>query len=182
MTDISGQCMELSTLTEEQFSTLVETHQLGARTLRRPHSYDFTAISRGLASDLNLKCLLEHFPGVAPVFWADVFWQDFGGSDRPDTLDTAESVNLLIDTLLQRPNILARVPYLWGWLFAKSPGREEELHRALQQLSIVPASASSLLISYDTFSLRLPAEAHLLPHLLAHLCARGAMLEAEFDF
>ena len=169
--EVEEQSVQLKQLTEEQFSALIEKHRLGDnRVLIRPR----IAMNFGQGGSLEeWRCLLKEFPAFALICWSDWFWRRAPGMKRPEAIDSPESVDLLIDRLMDQPVLLLTAPHIWGRLFERSGSRELDLRRALVNLPPITFDRVSFPMYHEfyTFRVNLPSESSLLPSLISGLCA-----------
>lgn len=166
--EICQQIDELRSLDETKLNHLLTDRYIGARRVSRPVQ---VRVPGTPVFDLQQwKDLVDELPRLALLFWPESIWDRFGPSERPRHLDTEDAVNALVGKLLQRPDILIDFPYLWGRLLAKAPNHEKALRQVFREVAAKPVTSRGYWhIDFHAFSLNLPSEASLLPHLFVPL-------------
>jgi hypothetical protein len=158
----------LRRLTRDEFQTMVTEFRIGSRPLHRPCS--------GLRLHPDKTCdlaqwrgLVREMPAIALFLGSDYAW-DRGDSGKSNIFNTASAVGALVDVLLECPAILRKYAHLWGRLLEKAPDRSNELRRTLQGLSTeIDTPGFHGPREFHSFSLNMPMESCLLPHLVAAL-------------
>lgn len=160
----------LRDLKEQEFLTLMQKHALGDYRVHRPHR------SITLQGDAPNRWdeFVQDMPAIALHVLATphLYVPDLSPALRLTLSRDAEGLNVLIGVVTKDLSLLRRAAAYWGVLLKAAPLQEKELRR-----SILTAAGSSAVMDDDMmlslpaihvpFKLDLPAEAPLLPYIVA---------------
>jgi hypothetical protein len=157
------QVNELKSLSESAYTSLVHNHVINGRRVPRPTQF----------MRLDAKCTLEQWEAltrehlrIAYHLWSESFWRQ-GPGPRPSFFKDNRAADLLINALIQRPEVLRQDAGQWGRLLETAPSHSNDLRRAFQSAAQMQVGDTKYWQSeFHPFKLVLPDEAMLLPHLL----------------
>ena len=109
------------------------------------------------------KCV-EDFPGMALTIWSGWIWA--GSGNRPSILDSPAALDILVTKLIEMPGLLVSQLLVAVRLLRVHPSKENELRAAILSSAEDEPVESHWAYGDDSFSLDLPKEAPLLPHVL----------------
>lgn len=116
------------------------------------------------------KKLVDEYPALSMRIWVN------NGVDRViEELPRLQMANIIIDRILEKPELIMVKTSFWGKFLKEVPARENELRSTLLSnisTNVIDEAASP---EFYPFSLHLPLEASLLPHLLNALITRQRM-------
>lgn len=82
-------------------------------------------------------------------------------------LEASDSTELVVSLLVARPELLRRIPSLWGKLLNRAQeGQKEVLRRAILDASSGEPKSNRNSMLIEPFCLRMPKESMMLPHLI----------------
>jgi hypothetical protein len=151
----------------EKWKSLEEAQLGGALIQKNPglvRRYEVSSVDG--ASDADWKETIRKFPEFCLSVFGEEGWPG-GRRGEEMYLEKSDGANRLAKTLLEKPVALLYFPEAWGKLFRLCPTLEEELRATLVKVAEKPVPTRSFVGMAHTFSLRLPIEAPLLPHILS---------------
>lgn len=161
----------LMALDEEDFRSLLSRQGCSGHRCSRP--LEMLSKNFGTGSLARWKPLVEHYPLAALDSWVSL---ESASRHTSSVLNKPKAGAVLIDKILQRPEILARTPLAWGKLMSDAGERQAELRECIIGLSGAPVEDNhSAQHAFPSIRFELPEEALLLPHWLSS--AVGAFLD-----
>jgi hypothetical protein len=157
--DVNKIAEEWRAISPEHLRHLFEKKKVGLYrefSLSKPETVDKTGWHR----------LIEEFPELSMHLLGS---PDFTKEGKDGYLESPELAHKLAEKCIESPRLLASFPELWGKLISLCPDLEAKVRSSIATACSSPVTDKMFFLGLHAFSLNLPDEARLLPHIVNSL-------------